>query len=400
MLVGLYSPLPIGLCPKWRRLASKNAQLDNGAGGARSRPARFFHFASPSLRGGSALFAGLPGGEGELRAVAGADDELGRGAELAGEEGLGEGRLEVVLDGAAEGARAEGLVEALVEQEVPGRFVEFDGDALGRREPVRDALELDVEDLRDVGALELAEDDDVVEAVEELGLEDLAGLGHELALEALEVLLLGVGREAEAAAALAGAIVEAIKRAVPVPVTVKFRKGWDSDTCVSFAKVLEEHGADLLTLHPRTRIQQYEGTADRSAIAAVKAAVSVPVIGNGDITSGESALSMLSETGCDGLMVGRGALGHPWIFREIKAALKGEPYTAPSIPERLEIALRHAECIEAQKGAHGLIELRKHLPRYLAGMRNAAALRLRLNEANSIAEIRQLLLDSTKNVTI
>ncbi len=200
--------------------------------------------------------------------------------------------------------------------------------------------------------------------------------------------------------ALAGAIVEAIKRAVPVPVTVKFRKGWDSDTCVSFAKVLEEHGADLLTLHPRTRIQQYEGTADRSAIAAVKAAVSVPVIGNGDITSGESALSMLSETGCDGLMVGRGALGHPWIFREIKAALKGEPYTVPSIPERLEIALRHAECIEAQKGAHGLIELRKHLPRYLAGMRNAAALRLRLNEANSIAEIRQLLLDSTKNVTI
>ena len=200
--------------------------------------------------------------------------------------------------------------------------------------------------------------------------------------------------------ALAGAIVEAVKRAADVPVTVKFRKGWDSDTCVSFAKVLEEHGADALTLHARTRVQQYEGTADRSAIAAVKAAVSVPVIGNGDITSGESARSMLSETHCDGLMIGRGALGRPWIFREIKAALANEPYEPPTVSERLQIALLHAERIEAQKGPHGLVELRKHLPRYLSGMRNASALRSLLNEAKSVEEIRQLLLDSTKDVTI
>lgn len=200
--------------------------------------------------------------------------------------------------------------------------------------------------------------------------------------------------------ALAGRVTEAVKCASTVPVTVKFRKGWDSDTCVSFAKVLEESGADALCLHARTRVQQYEGTADRAAIAAVKAAVKVPVIGNGDIVSGKSALDMLRTTGCDGLMVGRGALGRPWIFREIKAAIEGMPYTEPTVSERLRIALLHAERIEAQKGAHGLVELRKHLPRYLSGMRGAAVLRTRLNEAKSVEEIRQLLLDSAKDVTI
>ncbi len=200
--------------------------------------------------------------------------------------------------------------------------------------------------------------------------------------------------------ALAGRIVEAVKRASSVPVTVKFRKGWDGDTCVSFAKVLESSGADALCIHARTRVQQYEGTADRAAIAAVKAAVSVPVIGNGDIVSGESALDMLRTTHCDGLMIGRGALGRPWIFREVKAALNEEPYTPPTVSERLRIALLHAERIEAQKGPHGLVELRKHLPRYLSGMRGAAMLRTRLNEAKSVEEIRQLLLDSAKDVTI
>lgn len=199
---------------------------------------------------------------------------------------------------------------------------------------------------------------------------------------------------------LAGQITEAVKKASPVPVTVKFRKGWDDDTCVSFAKVLESSGADALCLHPRTRIQQYRGAADRSAIGRVKAAVRIPVIGNGDITNGESAVSMMRETGCDGVMVGRAALGHPWIFREIKAAIAGTPYTEPTLPERLEVAILHAERIEAQKGPHGLVELRKHLPRYLYGIRGSAALRARLNEAKNAAEIRVFLLDSLRNITI
>ncbi len=200
--------------------------------------------------------------------------------------------------------------------------------------------------------------------------------------------------------ALAGRVVEAAKKVSPVPVTVKFRKGWDDDTCVSFAKILEESGADAVTLHPRTRMQQYRGTADRTAIAAVKAAVTIPVIGNGDIASGESAVSMLKETGCDGVMVGRAALGRPWIFREIKAAIEGAPYTPPTLADRLEVAIRHAEQIEQIKGPHGLVELRKHLPRYLSGIRGASALRTCLNEAKNAAEIRAFLLDSLRNITI
>ena len=200
--------------------------------------------------------------------------------------------------------------------------------------------------------------------------------------------------------ALAGRIVEAVKAASPVPVTVKFRKGWDGDTCVSFAKMLETSGADAICLHPRTRVQQYEGKADRAAIGAVKAAVHIPVIGNGDITCGESAVSMIRETGCDGVMIGRGALGRPWIFAEVKAALAGAPYAEPDVSERLTIALRHAERIEAVKGPHGLVELRKHLPRYLHGIRGAASLRTRLNDAKTAAEIREFLLDSLKGNTI
>ena len=199
---------------------------------------------------------------------------------------------------------------------------------------------------------------------------------------------------------LAGQITEAVKSVSPVPVTVKFRKGWDGDTCVSFARVLAESGADAICLHPRTRMQQYGGTADRDAIGAVKAAVRIPVIGNGDITSGADAVSMMRETGCDGVMVGRAALGQPWIFSEIKAAIANEPYTAPTAAERLEIAIRHAERIEAVKGPHGLVELRKHLPRYLHGIRGSALLRAKLNEAKNAAEIRAFLLDSLKNITI
>ncbi len=228
----------------------------------------------------------------------------------------------------------------------------------------------------------------------------LAAIDLNMGCPAQKIVSNGDGSALMRTPALAGDIIEAVKRVSPVPVTVKFRKGWDDDTCVSFAKVLESAGADALCLHPRTRLQQYSGTADRIAIAAVKAAVRIPVIGNGDITDGERAVAMLRGTGCDGVMVGRAALGQPWIFREIKAAIAGTPYAAPTLPERLEVAIRHAERIEASKGPHGLVELRKHLPRYLHGIRGSAALRTRLNEAKNAAEIREFLLDSLNDITI
>lgn len=194
--------------------------------------------------------------------------------------------------------------------------------------------------------------------------------------------------------ALASKVISAAVLASPVPVTVKFRKGWDSDTCVSFARMAADSGAAVITLHPRTRMQQYSGKADRSCIAAVKQAVQIPVIGNGDIVDGTSYLSMLAETGCDGVMVGRGALGNPWIFAELNAIRNRKEFTPPTRSERMQTAYRHAERIQAEKGEHGLIEFRKHMPLYLRGLRGAAELRARTNSVKSIEELRQILLDS------
>lgn len=195
---------------------------------------------------------------------------------------------------------------------------------------------------------------------------------------------------------LAGRIVAAVAAASRVPVTVKFRKGFDDgeNIAVPFAVILEENGASAVTVHPRTRAQQYGGKADRSVIRSVKEAVSIPVIGNGDIASGADALRMLRETGCDGVMAARGALGNPWLFAEIRAAFAGEPYTPPTDRERYETAVLHAERIVAEKGPHRLVELRKHIPFYLRGTRNARELRQKINGVRDVSELRALLLGS------
>ncbi len=191
---------------------------------------------------------------------------------------------------------------------------------------------------------------------------------------------------------LAGKIIEAAVKAVSVPVTVKFRKGWDAAhiNAVDFAKICEVSGASLLTIHGRTREQQYAGKADRTCMASVKQAVSIPVIANGDVTSGKSALSLLKETGCDGVMIGRGALGNPFLFEEVLCALEGRPYTQPTECERRETALRHAQAALEEKGPHAMIELRKHLAFYVRGMHDAAKLRVRINTCQTIEELRQI----------
>lgn len=190
-------------------------------------------------------------------------------------------------------------------------------------------------------------------------------------------------------------ILSAMVKSSTLPISVKMRKGWDEEhvNCVDLARICQDCGISSIAIHGRTRDQLYGGYADLDCISAVKSAVSIPVIGNGDIRSAKDALNMLSYTHCDGVMVARGALGNPWIFSEIKAALCGTHYTPPTEQERMELACQHAKRVIADKGEHGIIELRKHMPFYLQGIRNAAALRQRVTAVESLSDLQRLLLD-------
>ena len=172
---------------------------------------------------------------------------------------------------------------------------------------------------------------------------------------------------------LAAQIIEAVVKASDLPVTVKFRKGFDAAHCnaLEFAKLAQESGAALVTLHGRTREQMYSGKADWDVIARVKQALSIPVIGNGDVFSGADALAMRAYTHCDGIMVARGAQGNPFIFQEIQAALAGRPYTPPTPAQRLDMALEHLRRAVEYKGERAYVEMRKHMAWYIRGIRGA-----------------------------
>ena len=189
----------------------------------------------------------------------------------------------------------------------------------------------------------------------------------------------------------AAKVISAVCRAVDVPVTVKFRAGWDDKriNAVEFAKIAEQSGASAVTVHGRTREQFYSGTADLDIIKAVKVAVKIPVIGNGDIIDGGSAAHMLEYTGCDGIMVGRAAEGNPWIFKEISAYLKdGTVLPLPDLDERREIALKHLGLLVEFKGEHrGVLEGRKHMAWYFKGVSGGAVLRTALNKAQKYDEM-------------
>lgn len=193
---------------------------------------------------------------------------------------------------------------------------------------------------------------------------------------------------------LAEAIVSAMVRAVRLPITVKIRAGWDSQSvnAVEIAKAAEAAGASLVCVHARTREQMYAPGIDRSVIAAVKRELSIPVIGNGDIRCAEDALTMLRETGCDGVMIGRGAMGNPWIFSELTAALENKAYKMPSRSERMAVALEQLEGMLIHKGERvGLAEAKKHMAWYLNGVNGAAAARAAIMTATTSEEVRMIL---------
>ena len=187
---------------------------------------------------------------------------------------------------------------------------------------------------------------------------------------------------------LAGRIVEKTAKAIQKPLTVKIRKGFDDDhvNAVEMAHILQESGAAAVAVHGRTREQYYSGQADWDIIAQVKAAVKIPVIGNGDVTDGESALRLLKKTGCDGVMIGRGAQGNPWVFREVTAALEGRKIPPrPTRQELYDMIARHAQLAAQYKGEYITVrEMRKHLAWYTTGLPHAAALRRQINSIETM----------------
>ena len=196
--------------------------------------------------------------------------------------------------------------------------------------------------------------------------------------------------------ALAAKIIKAVSSAISKPVTVKIRKGFDDDhiNAVEIAKIAEENGAAAVTVHGRTRQQYYSGEADRDIIRQVREAVSIPVIGNGDVDSYESACAMIEETGCDAVMIGRAAQGNPWIFSELCVRSEGKEWSPPSKEEVAAMILRHAKMLIECKGEYiGSREMRKHAAWYTKGYPGSSLFRGRLNEAESFDDLKRLMDD-------
>lgn len=194
---------------------------------------------------------------------------------------------------------------------------------------------------------------------------------------------------------LAGEIIEKTARAIQKPVTVKIRKGFDEEhiNAVEMAHIAQESGAAAIAVHGRTREQYYSGKADWEIIRKVKEAVHIPVIGNGDVWTPQDAIDMRKQTGCDGVMIGRGAQGNPWIFKQIlHYEQTGELLEKPSPQEVTEMILRHAKMQMEFKGEYiGMREIRKHAAWYTAGYKNSAKLRGKINETETYEELKELL---------